>query len=311
MALYVSVRTVHHTNFGDGPAMVACLARRLCTYVALLQFIACRGFLGPPIRKADVSKLESLKSRPYFSTDVFNQQLNDAASKEQPEGSDDTINHSERRLAQPYFSSAIFHQDHVHHIAKPRTNGHKTPETSTRPQSYFSSDAFKTPGMVTEATTLADFSSDAFKAPELPETLATADFAANIIAENMWSQCDSEGQQFVLLDEAVDHRKTTTVPQENRPGTGRTKPKSTQGWQLCVRWKDGSTTWEPLSRLKESNPVEIAEYATAKGLHDEPAFAWWVPYTISQETQSHCCCGKQALSQRDAQLWDPGAQNGG
>ena len=157
--------------------MVACLARRLCTYVALLQFIACRGFLGPPIRKADVSKLESLKSRPYFSTDVFNQQLSDAASKEQPEGSDDTINHSERRLAQPYFSSAIFHQDHVHHIAKPRTNGHKTPETSTRPQSYFSSDAFKTPGMVTEATTLADFSSDAFKAPELPETPPSPTYA--------------------------------------------------------------------------------------------------------------------------------------
>ena len=114
------------------------------------------------------------------------------------------------------------------------------------------------------------------------ESGATADFAANIIAENMWSQCDSEGQQFVLLDEVIDHRKTTTTTPGDHSDTGCAKPKSTRGWQMCVRWKDGSTTWEPLSRLKESNPVEIAEYATAKGLQGEPAFAWWVPYTIKK-----------------------------
>ena len=32
--------------------------------------------------------------------------------------------------------------------------------------------------------------------------------------------------------------------------------------------------------LKESHPVEVAEYAKARGIHDEPAFAWWVPYTL-------------------------------
>ena len=32
--------------------------------------------------------------------------------------------------------------------------------------------------------------------------------------------------------------------------------------------------------MKESNPVEVAEFVTASGVEDEPAFAWWVPYTM-------------------------------
>jgi phosphohistidine phosphatase SixA len=35
-----------------------------------------------------------------------------------------------------------------------------------------------------------------------------------------------------------------------------------------------------LSVLKESNPVDIAEYVTSRGIDKEPAFAWWVPYTL-------------------------------
>ena len=34
--------------------------------------------------------------------------------------------------------------------------------------------------------------------------------------------------------------------------------------------------------LKESNPVEIAEFITARGIADEPAFNWWVPWTLKK-----------------------------
>ena len=44
---------------------------------------------------------------------------------------------------------------------------------------------------------------------------------------------------------------------------------------MQVEWKDGSTNWLPLKDLKESNPVELAEYAVANKLVEEPAFAWW------------------------------------
>jgi hypothetical protein len=64
--------------------------------------------------------------------------------------------------------------------------------------------------------------------------------------------------------------------------TGKKRLKqTTQGWQLCVKWNDESTTWVPLKDLKESNPVEVAEYAVNMKLVSEPAaFAWWVPFTI-------------------------------
>ena len=37
--------------------------------------------------------------------------------------------------------------------------------------------------------------------------------------------------------------------------------------------------------LKETNPVDVAEYAKAEGIDDEPAFAWWVPYTLRQRNR--------------------------
>ena len=38
----------------------------------------------------------------------------------------------------------------------------------------------------------------------------------------------------------------------------------------------------PLKDLKESNPVEAAEFAVARGIADEAAFAWWVPHTLKK-----------------------------
>ena len=35
-----------------------------------------------------------------------------------------------------------------------------------------------------------------------------------------------------------------------------------------------------MSALKESNPIELAEYAVVAGLTEEPAFKWWVPQTL-------------------------------
>ena len=51
------------------------------------------------------------------------------------------------------------------------------------------------------------------------------------------------------------------------------RPKvTTRGWELLVQWKDGSVSWEKLKDLKESNLVEVAEYAVVNRIADEPAF---------------------------------------
>ena len=34
--------------------------------------------------------------------------------------------------------------------------------------------------------------------------------------------------------------------------------------------------------MKESNPFELAEYAVSQGIDDEPAFAWWIPFTLEK-----------------------------
>ena len=36
--------------------------------------------------------------------------------------------------------------------------------------------------------------------------------------------------------------------------------KNTKGWDFLCLCKDGSTTWDSLKDIKESNPVDIAEY---------------------------------------------------
>jgi hypothetical protein len=47
-----------------------------------------------------------------------------------------------------------------------------------------------------------------------------------------------------------------------------------------IKWKDESESWIPLKDMRESHPIEVAEYAKARGIDVEPAFAWWVPYTL-------------------------------
>ena len=49
-----------------------------------------------------------------------------------------------------------------------------------------------------------------------------------------------------------------------------------------LHWKDKSTPWERLSKMKESYPVEVAEYAEAVGISDEPAFSWWTAHVLKK-----------------------------
>ena len=116
---------------------------------------------------------------------------------------------------------------------------------------------------------------------------STETFAANVIAENIFEQVDDEGNLFRLVDEIVDHRKDSTAVTADDATfispSGRThQRRTTRGWQLCVLWKDGSTSWESLALMKDSYPIETAEYAVGNKIASEPAFNWWVPYTLKK-----------------------------
>jgi hypothetical protein len=114
------------------------------------------------------------------------------------------------------------------------------------------------------------------------------EYAANVIAENLYSSVDQDGKRFVLMDSIVDHKMNelalTKADAFIELKGKRVRRMTTKGWKLCVQWKDGSTSWECLKDLKESYPVQVAEYAVANCIDDCPAFAWWVPFTIKKRT---------------------------
>jgi hypothetical protein len=114
------------------------------------------------------------------------------------------------------------------------------------------------------------------------------EYSANVIAENMLTQVDSDGFSTSLMEGIIDYRKdeTTAVSKANmhivtRQGQKKLR-KTTVGWKLLVRWKDQSESWIHLKDMKESHPVEVAEFAKAQGISDDPAFIWWVPYTLQK-----------------------------
>jgi hypothetical protein len=111
------------------------------------------------------------------------------------------------------------------------------------------------------------------------------EFAANVIAKHIYSQVDSERRRHLILDEIIDHRKdgSAVAPDDlyvtNRNDNQHMR-RTTKGWKLSVQGKDGPVSWLQLKDLKESNPVEVAEYVVANKLVHMPAFVWWVPHTL-------------------------------
>ena len=111
------------------------------------------------------------------------------------------------------------------------------------------------------------------------------EYAANQIAESIFDQADPDGHRSRMLKAIVGHKSSGLAVKKvdkyitTKSGQQRLR-KTTVGWKLLVEWNDGSRQWQDLSLLKESNPVEIAEYAVGASIDDEPAFAWWVPFTL-------------------------------
>ena len=114
----------------------------------------------------------------------------------------------------------------------------------------------------------------------------TEEIAANVIATALYAQCDPDGNEFVLLDAIVDYRKDeTAVKLKDQARIVRGKKvvkRSTKGWELLCEWRDGSTSWQRLSDLKESHPLQVAEFAFMANIAGEPAFNWWVDWVIKK-----------------------------
>ena len=110
----------------------------------------------------------------------------------------------------------------------------------------------------------------------------------NIIAQNIFAQCDSEGRRYLLLDEISDVRRNEHAIKKSDPNATTTSKngnvhhkKTTKGWEFLCSFKDRTQDWVPLKDIMASSPLEVAEFAVARGIHDEPAFKWWVNHTLN------------------------------
>jgi hypothetical protein len=118
----------------------------------------------------------------------------------------------------------------------------------------------------------------------------SAEYSANTIAECLYSQTDSEGNQYSLLDKILDWRQTEEAVEEQNilqiSHNGNLHPRrTTNGYQMCIQWKDGSTSWEHLKDIKEAYPIQAAEFAVTQGIQDLPGSQWWVPQTIKRKNR--------------------------
>jgi hypothetical protein len=106
-----------------------------------------------------------------------------------------------------------------------------------------------------------------------------------MIAPKKNQESDADGFLSLFLYHIIDHKRSgKAILMEDKyfvtkTGTKRTR-QTTVGWEHLVQWNNGLCQWIALKIMMESNPVQVAEYAIARDIVDEPAFAWWVPYTL-------------------------------
>ena len=117
-----------------------------------------------------------------------------------------------------------------------------------------------------------------------------ASLSANHIAENPFTPVDDEGNRQVLMKEIIDYcTNGQEVKQQDafikmRTGTKRRR-ETTKGWEILIKWKDDSMNWVALKDVKESYPVQVAEFAISNCIAEEPAFAWWVPFMMKKRNR--------------------------
>ena len=102
----------------------------------------------------------------------------------------------------------------------------------------------------------------------------------------MVNQVKSNSWDASLFDEIISARKDEKLAVEKGEKTFTTVDRimqpinTTKGWNIQIKWKDGLVSWHPMSIVKSSNPIELAENAVSNKLSDEPALRWWVKSTL-------------------------------
>lgn len=117
-------------------------------------------------------------------------------------------------------------------------------------------------------------------------------YVYNTIATSLYSELDEDGTRWYTLEDIIGHKR-------GAGGTGKTA-----GWLLEVLWKEGNTTWETLSAMRDMNMPACADYAVKMGLAEEPAFKFWVKHAMKKRDRLI----KKVFKRRRSNRWKYGIQ---
>jgi hypothetical protein len=102
------------------------------------------------------------------------------------------------------------------------------------------------------------------------------EYNANKIIEAIYDNVDENGVDELFFEAIVGHERTPEADQATGSYT-------TKGWRICVSWKDGTSSWHTLAEIKDSYPLQLAEYAIQHQLDKEAAFIWWIKPTVKHK----------------------------
>ena len=57
---------------------------------------------------------------------------------------------------------------------------------------------------------------------------------------------------------------------------------TTKGWEVCIKWNDGSSNWNQVKDVRESLPIQITDYAVLHQIADKPEFEWWIKKVLKK-----------------------------
>jgi hypothetical protein len=75
-----------------------------------------------------------------------------------------------------------------------------------------------------------------------------------------------------IVDHRNDNHAGNRVKMHINHRINRPVQNTTMGWHLRIEWKDRPTSWYFFADIKDSNHVEVVEYAASKKLQYEPDF---------------------------------------
>jgi hypothetical protein len=110
------------------------------------------------------------------------------------------------------------------------------------------------------------------------------ELSANTVIEAIYNQVDEDGNDHYLFQDIIEHRKTNDVQNSNKTLDSQDDYRKcvNTGWEICVAWQDGSTSWHPMADVKNSFQVQLAKYAKPNKLDKELAFSWWVNHKLKK-----------------------------